>query len=142
MRATLQNLESGETYTFQVAPIHGDGFEGFRSPRVNFTTCGSKFLYTSGDCRGHLITTRIRGLRENNVFCSEMKWGFYLNPSWNRGAAYPLLPGNNQALKISPPPPKKDLVPHVCMEYPHPCLGWCYKTRKKEAPIVKNRHHC
>ena len=47
LRATLQNLESGGTYTFQVAPIHGDGFEGFRSPLVNFTTCGSKLiLYT------------------------------------------------------------------------------------------------
>ena len=43
-RAALQNLESGTQYTFQVAPIHGDGFEGFRSPQVNFTTCGSKLV--------------------------------------------------------------------------------------------------
>ncbi len=41
---TVKKLQPNTFYTFKISPIHKDGFEGFPSPELNVTTCGSKCL--------------------------------------------------------------------------------------------------
>ena len=42
-RVAVRGLDPGTRYAFSVAPIHAEGFEGFRSPQVNYSTCGSEY---------------------------------------------------------------------------------------------------
>ena len=47
-RYVVKDLQPNTFYTFKVSPIHQEGFEGFASPELNVTTCGSKYTSNLG----------------------------------------------------------------------------------------------
>ena len=43
LSATLTDLAVDTQYAIKISPIHRQGFEGFPSPELNVSTCGSKY---------------------------------------------------------------------------------------------------